>query len=113
MSTHKTTAAHTPTPWRVESLGQNNFRIISEPAAKGLAMTALWVADLPNYADHSKADAAFIVRAANAHAALVAALENALPWFLDMAEGQSFSPATAQLIADKIKLALSEVEGGK
>lgn len=70
---------HTPTPWHVGTGGGHASKIIYDAAGDA-------VADAKTYhglgaAGEAEANAAFIVQAVNAHAALVAALETMESFF--------------------------------
>ena len=64
-------AAHTPTPWAIRH--GSHYDYIHAPIDNGGGI-GRFVAKLPDD-EQGKRDAAFIVRACNSHAALVAALE--------------------------------------
>ncbi len=70
---------HTPTPWRFEP---DTKTIRSVPANYWLATLDSWDGAIDN-----NANAAFMIRAVNAHAELVAALQTALPRVEELARG--------------------------
>lgn len=75
-----TEAMHTPTPWTYREDGDaNHFAILTGDEKQ-------WVISFLHNGEampvQQKANAAFIVRAVNSHAALVDALERALPYFV-------------------------------
>lgn len=74
-------SSHTPTPWRMYLQGDStSWRITPKP--EGVPATGLGeIASIPNYGEESQANAAFIVRAVNAHDSLVEALRNVVAAF--------------------------------
>lgn len=71
---------HTPTPWRIEAVARGAFSILAGNQPTAIAETyepnqsmRVWTG-----ADDPRANAAFIVRAVNAHDALVEALSELL-----------------------------------
>jgi len=90
-----TTPKHTPTPWRLDDPQANRPNIVSD---RGL------VASTEHGPDDGRPNAALIVRAVNAHAALVEALErivNAHAAMVDDFEEQVVEIAKAALRAAK------------
>lgn len=63
-------AAHTPTPWKYRA---DDRLIVTSHEGQGILGT-LHIAELRNQGQETEANAAFIVRACNSHAELVAAL---------------------------------------
>lgn len=91
------TTKHTPTPWRTNS---KNARRIFE--RKGLIVANCVLPDFGNASgktsETAAANAAFIVRACNAHSDLVAALESVLPLADAWADGKAGSHPDHELI---------------
>tara|TARA_R110000868_G_scaffold23596_3_gene94767 strand:- start:192 stop:503 length:312 start_codon:yes stop_codon:yes gene_type:complete len=99
------TQTHTPTPWIVSPpLGEGAIQIQST----GLNAYGNWiVAEVPDRTEEDKANAAFIVRACNAHEELVAALEELLNEAqVDESDLASLAePASFRLAIDALKKA--------
>ena len=82
---------HTPGPWSVETVSPFQDEIVSDETVFTIAKMA-WCR--PN-SKLSKANAAFIVRAVNSHADLLAALQNMLDVYLTPRD------RTVRMAADK------------
>lgn len=100
------TQQHTPTPWE-GPFSQNNpaWRGVHK---RGLPICTAW--NGPNGEEFAEPNAAFIVRACNAHEALVAALEKAYDAFSEAVDNDNAlvdHPALAE-IESALKLARGE-----
>ena len=82
---------HSPLPWRIYALENSNALHIDD--AGGQDIVTAWGWGEPE--DAMRANAAFIVRAVNCHADLLAALKSTLDWL------SSFSMPPAATIAEK------------
>lgn len=101
---------HTPTPWRAMEMGSEGARLFQVTTDKRQAMKH--IADVmarDTLTDF--ANAAFIVRAVNAHDELVEALEDARNVIKHSVRRDVFT--YKQHILDKIDTALARVEGSE
>ena len=92
-------STHTPIPWKLDSKPTDYPQTVESSDGTVLAITG-----------NDRANAAFIVRAANNHAELLEALERALTTTqeIERVTGQRhYNPGTLQKMADAIKKAKS------
>lgn len=90
---------HTPTPWKMEQWGENHFAVVSDNDGQNHAV----MQDIYCYAPEKAANAAFIVRACNAHEALVRELQAMYDHMIDRGEDEEsdgmIAAATALALA--------------
>lgn len=81
-------ATHTPTPWKVHpTVNQHRYNAALDFGPSGIAVGVVWGPFEKRAMDaETEANAAFIVRACNAHDELVAALKDAEKRLLSFAE---------------------------
>lgn len=98
------TPTHTPTPWKVcgQSIqcdkGADSYEVARMPVLPS-APHLFWD-QLPQ----NEADAAFIVRAVNAHEELVELIRSAIPWLVT-------SPGNPKKLVKRMEEAIAKAEG--
>lgn len=121
-------AAHTATPWAVEDIGANVLLIksravpVNESASSTERDYYSRIASVTQRDPHPrhnggismancKANAEFIVRACNAHGALVEELSRALPFLEDMLDDPAYKNSAVAERIKKASAALSKAQG--
>jgi hypothetical protein len=103
--------SHTPTPWKLEhyGIGDSETQIVSYAENKGTKI----IARLAPHGDFEKreSDAAFIVRAVNAHDELIAALKQARESYVYRTRHENKVVGEGDTLLSVIDAALAKAEG--
>lgn len=104
--------AHTPTPWLAvkapASEHKEGIHWYIEEGSQHATVATIYMLCTKEWTD---ANAAFIVRAVNAHEELLEALYQALPYVEDQLQDQGYKPGAVERKIKFIKEAIAKAEG--